>query len=122
MKKILITSIFIISFGYPINVTSGGLLSKNQIGMDVKHYNINLKVETKRIPLASTGSRRVVTRAAAVLSLLGRKVSRMCATLHPRVHSRAPSRAPTCAEDEVDGEDPGPSRRGSTSKPGSVAL
>ena len=48
MKKILITSIFIISFGYPINVTSGGLLSKNQIGMDVKHYNINLKVDTKR--------------------------------------------------------------------------
>ena len=36
--------------------------------------------------------------------------SRMCATLYPRVHSRAPSRAPTCAEDEVDGEDPGPSQ------------
>ena len=62
------------------------------------------------IPLASTGSRRVVTRAAAIRSLLGRKVSRTCATLHPRVHSRAPLRAPTCAEDEVDGEDPGPSQ------------
>ena len=62
------------------------------------------------IPLASTGSRRVVTRTAAIRSLLGRKVSRTCATLHPRVHSRAPLRAPTCAKDAVNGADPGPSQ------------
>ena len=69
----------------------------------------NADVWAAPIPTASMGSRRVAARAAAEPTA-GPKGHASCATLYPRVHSRAPSRAPTCAEDEVDGEDPGPSQ------------
>ena len=48
MIKKCINYVFLISIGYSISVTSGGELSKNQLGIDIKHYDIRLKVDTKR--------------------------------------------------------------------------
>ena len=48
MIKFFFNYVFLISIGYSISVTSGGELSKNQLGIDIKHYDIRLKVDTKR--------------------------------------------------------------------------
>lgn len=47
MKKVLLIIGFL-SFAFSIDVTSGGKLSKNQQGIDIKHYDIRLKVDSKR--------------------------------------------------------------------------
>ena len=42
---------FLLSFFslvFSINLTSGGKLSKNQLAIDVRHYDIRLKVDPKR--------------------------------------------------------------------------
>ena len=44
MKKYLIYLIFL-SFGFSLDVYSGGKLSSNQAAMDVTHYTIKLKVD-----------------------------------------------------------------------------
>ena len=48
MKRIIIIYLFLLSISFSISPTSGGVLSKNQLGMDIKHYDIRLKVDTKR--------------------------------------------------------------------------
>ena len=48
MLKKCFNCFLLISVGYSIGVTSGGELSKNQLGVDIKHYDIRLKVDTKR--------------------------------------------------------------------------
>ena len=48
MKRIIIIYLFLLSISFSISSTSGGVLSKNQLGMDIKHYDIRLKVDTKR--------------------------------------------------------------------------
>ena len=47
MKTVLLVISFF-SFAFSIDVTSGGKLSKNQQGIDIKHYDIRLKVDSKR--------------------------------------------------------------------------
>jgi len=48
MIKKCVKYIFLISLGYSISVTSGGALSKNQVSIDIQHYDIRIKVDTKR--------------------------------------------------------------------------
>ena len=48
MIKNIIGCFFLLSLCFSIDVTSGGELSKDQIGIDIKHYDIRLKVDTKR--------------------------------------------------------------------------
>ena len=48
MIKKSVKYVFLLSVGFSIGVTSGGELSKNQVGIDIKHYDIRLKVDTKR--------------------------------------------------------------------------
>ena len=48
MIKNIIGFFLLFSFGYSIDITSGGELSKDQVGIDIKHYDIRLKVDTKR--------------------------------------------------------------------------
>ena len=48
MKQLIYIYIFLLSFGFSINVTSGGTVSNNQLSIDIKHYDIRLKVDTKR--------------------------------------------------------------------------
>ena len=40
--------LFLFSFSYAIDVTSGGVLSENQASYDVQHYSIHLKIDAKR--------------------------------------------------------------------------
>ena len=40
--------LFLFSFSYAIDVTSGGVLSENQASYDVQHYGIHLKIDAKR--------------------------------------------------------------------------
>ena len=46
--KIALLVISLFSFSFSIDVTSGGKLSKNQQGIDIQHYDIRLKVDSKR--------------------------------------------------------------------------
>ena len=39
--------LFLFSFSYAIDVTSGGVLSENQASYDVQHYGIHLKIDVK---------------------------------------------------------------------------
>ena len=39
--------LFLFSFSYAIDVTSGGVLSENQASYDVQHYGIHLKIDAK---------------------------------------------------------------------------
>ena len=48
MKRLICIYMFLLSFGFSINVTSGGTVSNNQLSIDIKHYDIRLKVDTKR--------------------------------------------------------------------------
>ena len=52
MKQLIYIYIFLLSFGFSINVTSGGTVSDNQLSIDIKHYDIRLKVDTKRQMIA----------------------------------------------------------------------
>ena len=52
MKQLIYIYIFLLSFGFSINVTSGGTVSNNQLSIDIKHYDIRLKVDTKRQMIA----------------------------------------------------------------------
>ena len=47
MRRLFLILCFL-SLGFSIDITSGGKLSKNQIGVDVRHYDIRLKVDSKR--------------------------------------------------------------------------
>ena len=42
--------LFLFSFSYAIDVTSGGVLSENQASYDVQHYGIHLKIDAKTMP------------------------------------------------------------------------
>ena len=82
--------------------------------MDVRMYAVDGVVYVCAVVLSAL---YIVNKSKAPRDVWGilqqkteRAVCRAPGTLHPRVHSRAPSRAPTCAEDEVNGEDPGPSQ------------
>ena len=51
LAKTMIRLLLILSFlslGFSIDITSGGKLSKNQLGVDVRHYDIRLKIDPKR--------------------------------------------------------------------------
>ena len=45
---------FFISIGFCLDLTSGGQLSKNQLAMDVTHYNLKLKVDPYRQTISGT--------------------------------------------------------------------
>ena len=47
MIRLLLILSFL-SLGFSIDITSGGKLSKNQLGVDVRHYDIRLKIDPKR--------------------------------------------------------------------------
>ena len=47
MRRLLLILSFL-SLGFSIDITSGGKLSKNQLGVDVRHYDIRLKIDPKR--------------------------------------------------------------------------
>ena len=46
--RIFFLILCLLSICYSIDITSGGKLSKNQLGLDVRHYDIRLKVDPKR--------------------------------------------------------------------------
>ena len=79
MIKKCINCVFLISIGYSIGVTSGGELSKNQLGIDIKHYDIRLKVDTKREMLSGYVDIKNLTRHEDISSnittpALGRQI------------------------------------------------
>ncbi len=48
MIKNIAYCFLLLSPGYSIDIVSGGELSKDQVGIDIKHYDIRLKVDIKR--------------------------------------------------------------------------
>ena len=55
--KIVVTIYFSISsFLYGVDVRSGGLLSKYQKAMDVKHYSLNLRIDPHTKSISGTTS------------------------------------------------------------------
>ena len=55
MKKsgIILVPLFL-SISFCLDLTSGGQLSKNQLAMDVIHYNLKLKVDPYRQTISGT--------------------------------------------------------------------
>ena len=48
MKKLIVIQLIILTIGLSIGVTSGGVLSRDQQAIDIKHYDLRIKVDTKR--------------------------------------------------------------------------
>ena len=48
MKHVIYLKIILLTIGLSMDVHSGGELSKNQMAIDINHYDIRLKVDTKR--------------------------------------------------------------------------
>ena len=48
MKQIISLKIVLLTIGLSMDIHSGGELSKNQMAIDINHYDIRLKVDTKR--------------------------------------------------------------------------
>ena len=72
--KIVVTIYFSISsFLYGVDVRSGGLLSKYQKAMDVKHYSLNLRIDPHTKSISGTTS---------ILFLLKNKVRFLEIDLH----------------------------------------
>ncbi len=48
LKKLIVIQLIILTIGLSIGVTSGGVLSRDQQAIDIKHYDLRIKVDTKR--------------------------------------------------------------------------
>ena len=48
MKRVIYLKIILLTIGLSMDIHSGGELSKNQMAIDINHYDIRLKVDTKR--------------------------------------------------------------------------
>ena len=48
MKRVIVIQLIILTIGLSIGVTSGGVLSRDQLAIDINHYDLRIKVDTKR--------------------------------------------------------------------------
>ena len=52
MKRVIVIQLIILTIGLSIGVTSGGVLSRDQLAIDINHYDLRIKVDTKRKMIA----------------------------------------------------------------------
>ena len=52
MKRVIVIQLIILTIGLSIGVTSGGVLSRDQLDIDINHYDLRIKVDTKRKMIA----------------------------------------------------------------------
>ena len=90
MKKALfLTSFFAGTFLHGLDVYSGGVLSKNQAAMDVKHYGLDLMVDPYKKTISGTSTIKLIT----AVSLPQRVTSPWFGTLSRLKDISAPSRS-----------------------------
>ena len=55
MKRLIIIQLTILTTGLSTGVTSGGVLSREQLAIDINHYDLRIKVDTTRRMISGYG-------------------------------------------------------------------